>query len=441
MEKTSITRKLLALALCLVVAVTFIPLFGDGVYATDEEGQVNPGEEVTDEVVVVEPSDTEEPPTDVPDGDDVFTTNDNPEGVVEDEVEPADDIQVDAAGVTDDTFEVSGPMSFDALEGAVFSAKAANSSDVTLTCWYKSVPDGIVSFQIKTATTSSYITKLIVNNTKYTISGRPTNTTVDVNMKEYGPSYCPIKVEYYKNGTKTTGVLLYVPVSIYYTPSAGSISGVYHNYLDYFYPADYRMTNSYPSGHGVFIDISPNGGASWPSTYGPIGAVQSKQITGLASNTNYTLRSYYAVAVYNPDDGKYYLAQGTDTGSVLNLGTYRTGVGSTVAVKSIKVKAYKVKKKKQRVYGYYTGLYLGSTKYYKYKLKIIIKLKKKPDTPYIWINGKTYKGNKKKYTVNLGSFTSYSKPKGKKYTVAIYKFFDGSYGGYSPMYTKVKKIK
>jgi len=439
MEKTSITRKLLALALCLVVAVTFIPLFGDGVYATDEEGQVNPSEEVTNDVVVEEPSVVEQPPAEVPDGNDTDITSDNPtEDVVENEDENAADTEVKAAEAAEGAFEVSGPMSFDALEGAVFTAKASNLT--TFNCQYTNLYGGIVRVNASIAS-PSYITKVIVNNKTYkSYSNQPKSITVDVDVRNYSPSYCPIQIGYYKSGNYTSGAI-YVPVSIYYTPSAGTISGVYHNYLDYFYPADYRMTNSYPSGHGVFIDVSPNGGASWTGTYGPIGAVQSKQLTGLASNTYYTLRSYYAVAVYNPTDGKYYLAQGTDTGNVLNLGTYRTGVGSTVAVKSIKVKAYKVKKKKQRVYGYYTGLYLGSTKYYKYKLKIIIKLKKKPDTPYIWINGKTYKGNKKKYTVNLGSFTSYSKPKGKKYTVAIYKFFDGSYGGYSPMYTKVKKIK
>ena len=125
---------------------------------------------------------------------------------------------------------------------------------------------------------------------------------------------------------------------------------------------------------------------------------------------------------------------------MLNLGTYTTGQKTKPAVKSIKVKAYKVKKKKQKIYGYHTGLYLGKRTYYQYKLKIIVKLKKKPGNK-IWINGKKFKGNRTKYTVNLGTFTSYSKPKGKKYTVAMYTYRSPSWGGYSPMYKKVMKVK
>ena len=165
-------------------------------------------------------------------------------------------------------------------------------------------------------------------------------------------------------------------------------------------------------------------------TSGLMNAVQTYKIKGLKPNTSYKIRTFYYYNGY----------QGTDTGKVLNLGTYRTGLGKKPAVKSIKVKAYKVKKKKQKVYGYYTGLYLGKRTYYKYKLKIIVKLKKAPGNK-IWINGKKFKGNKKKYTVYLGTFTSYSKPKGKKYTVAMYTYRSPSWGGYSPMYKTTRKIK
>ena len=216
-----------------------------------------------------------------------------------------------------------------------------------------------------------------------------------------------------------------IKMSMYAKPSSKGQLAVYHNRIEYQAPVDPNLIN-----YKLYMDYSTNG-KTW-KTYGPMTYVQNYTIKkGIKPNKKYKLRIYY---VYNG-------YKGTDTGNYKYIGTYRTGVKTKVAVKSIKVKAYKVKKKKQKVYGAYTGLYLGKRTYYQYKMKIVVKLKKKPGTAGIWINGKRFKGNKKKYTIYLGTFTSYSKPKGKKYKVAMYKYHNKKYGGYSPMYIKSCKIK
>ena len=89
-----------------------------------------------------------------------------------------------------------------------------------------------------------------------------------------------------------------------------------------------------------------------------------------------------------------------------------------------------------------SGRVIEVEKYYTYKLKVTVKLKKKPGTKGIWINGKFVKGNKKKYTVTLpGSSYSAKKPKGKKFKVGICSYQGKSFGGLSPLYQKKLKIK
>ena len=102
---------------------------------------------------------------------------------------------------------------------------------------------------------------------------------------------------------------------------------------------------------------------------------------------------------------------------------------------------------KHPAYWYYVGgaaFYhkAWTEKYYTYKVKVTVKLKKKPGAAGIWINGKFVKGNKKKYTVTLpGSSYSAKKPKGKKFKVNVCSYKGKSYGGLSPLYKKTKKIK
>ena len=443
MEKTSITRKLLALALCLVVAVTFIPLFGDGVYATDEEGQ---SEEVTNDVVVDEPSseDAVENPTEEP-ADGIDITTEEPA-----EVTPAEGEGIDAIDELDESIDENEYSAVDyslLLGGSEIEAKATtrelnedvysfsvsrSGNKLTINASFKA---GYQRYTYNNAIYTSGFKKINVDGSTFDIGWHQSLSNYPVTLSNTGGTgyhYVILTAYGLKDNTSSTyhetgnSSKRYYRVGIKAAPSAGTPLSFYHDRFDYGPTWDGNIGTN-----GLRLIIEYNGVMSPAIT----SYASSGSVYGLVPSTNYSVCTYY---------GKYVngeLFTGKEEGYVLNLGTYTTGVGSGVAVKSIKVKAYNVKKKKQKIYGYYTGLYLGSTKYYKYKLKIIVKLKKKPGTPYIWINGKTYKGNKKSYTVKLGTFTSYSKPKGKKYTVAIYKFLNGSYGGYSPMYTKVKKIK
>ena len=123
----------------------------------------------------------------------------------------------------------------------------------------------------------------------------------------------------------------------------------------------------------------------------------------------------------------------------------------TGAIKSVKVKAINVKFHKHRVPGHYE--WVGNSliwikayteKYYTCKYKVIVKMKKKPGTKGIWVNGKFIKGNKKTYTVKFTPYPNYfvkKPPKGlKKVTVKIRSYQSKKYYGFSPTYKKKKKV-
>ena len=430
-------KRLLAVALALTVAVTFIPLLGDIAYAEDEgepavEVEV-PDVDATDPagITTEDPTDiTVEEPTVPEDPTDVTVEEPSEgDGINTEETVPA---EIETAAPEIDEEALAESVHLLSLDDSMVAAKE------TL--------DDVFSVSIKRSGASilinAYIKYPYTNNGCFrTISidnsiVRNINTTSLKNYKigvaGLSPGYHTVTLGVF---TKNEGEHLSdidpsrtCRVGILYAPAARTGLEFYHNRIAYGMTMDGNLVN-----YKLFIEYSTNG-KNW-KTYGPISYYDSGSIYGLLANTNYRVRSYYGVQ----RSGKWFT--GKEEGKFRYLGNYKTGVADKVQVKSIKVKAYKVKKKKQKVYGYYTGLYLGKRTYYKYKLKIIVKLKKKPGTAGIWINGKKYKGNKKKYVVKLGTMTSYYKPKGKKYTVAIYKYHNASWGGYSPMYVKTKKIK
>ena len=90
-------------------------------------------------------------------------------------------------------------------------------------------------------------------------------------------------------------------------------------------------------------------------------------------------------------------------------------------------------------------------RYYTCNLKVTVKLKKKPGTKGLWITlhdgfGQTkwVKGNKKTYTATFKPYPNYfaKKPKGHyKYKVTVQSGQSKSWGGYSPAWSKNKKLK
>lgn len=197
-----------------------------------------------------------------------------------------------------------------------------------------------------------------------------------------------------------------------------------------------RMLETYPtylffnpvyaplSSSGYYLFYSPDGNDwNYSFTWG-----SSIEVTGLKPDTEYTIRLFSGnLNVY--------------------FGETKVRTGKPIKVKSVSVKAVKVKKKRERRRTPYLGLPLsGYWTYYTYKVKITVKLKQKPGTPGIYINGIWKKGNKKKYTVTLpGRFIWWSKksPKGRaKVNVTVYSALDpNGYGGHSQLWSKTKKAK
>ena len=207
------------------------------------------------------------------------------------------------------------------------------------------------------------------------------------------------------------------------------------------------------SSYNLYLEYSSNGGKTWKRS----GYMQKSLITlaidqgftqgGLKPNKKYKTRLRYGTTATKVMDG----STGLLLGPALNTGTKKTGKKTKPPIKSVKVKAIKVKFHKHRVPGHYE--WVGNSliwfkayteKYYTCKYKVIVKLKKKPGTKGIWVNGKFVKGNKKKYTVKFTPYPNYfvkKPPKGlKKVTVKIRSYQSKKYYGFSPMYKKKKKV-
>ena len=138
-------------------------------------------------------------------------------------------------------------------------------------------------------------------------------------------------------------------------------------------------------------------------------------------------------------------------GPSLFTGTKKMGKAKKPRIKSIRVKAINIKFHKHRVKGHYywTGYsyvwidpYIE--KYYTCKWKVTVRLKKKPGTRGLWINGAYKKGNKKKYTevfVPAMNYFTKKPPKGQKVKVRIRSYQSKKYKGFSRLYVKTKKVR
>ncbi len=152
-----------------------------------------------------------------------------------------------------------------------------------------------------------------------------------------------------------------------------------------------------------------------------------------------------------PDKVYYVRLRATDLFGTKDYGVfYNTKVHTgkpKLQVKSIKMKAIKVKRhrKKHYIIGWWTVRSYWEY-WYTYKIKVTVKLKKKPGTPGVFINNEWVKGNKKTYKITFprsGYFYYYSKKSPKrrvKATVGVYSAFSKEYGGCSPYKSKKKRI-
>ena len=458
-------KKLLSVILALAVCVSFVPAFGAVAYADEETPDSVLGNEVVD---------TQEIDGQGIDGQEVDEQDVNEDGNIEINLDGKDveiptdgtEVELDAEDLdtvvdaeTGEPQEPAEELEEIKLSEETNDAEIEESNELCLNLLgaQETVPDiDLYSFTVKRSGSYLIINAYFKNHSFWSdngvkkedfrfsgiyVDGKQVSKVYGAKLTNYkvklssvgGPGYHSVTTKTYHDPSGTFIADSYARsyrAGITKAPTAKGGLATYHNYIHYRSPVDYNLVN-----YKLFMDYSVNG-KTW-KTFGPMTYIQDYALKGLKPNTNYKLRTYYGIY----KNGSWFT--GKEEGKTRYLGTYRTGVGTKVAVKSIKVKAYKVKKKKEKVYGYYTGLYIGKRTKYTYKLKIIVKLKKKPGTNYIWINGKKFKGNKKKYTVKLGKFTRYySKPKGKKYVVNIHTtYYNSVSGGCSPLYSVKKKIK
>ena len=235
------------------------------------------------------------------------------------------------------------------------------------------------------------------------------------------------------------------------TTSKPTYKGVFRVYAKSLTIYPYNMAGANQS-ERLYLEYKAAGAKTWKrSGYMTANAIklyieQGFKIKGLKANKKYKTRLRYGTAATRFDG-----STGVIFGPVLNTGTIKTGQAKKPKVKSVTVKAVKVKFHKHRVAGHYywTGyhyVWIGpyTEKYYTCKLKVTVKLKKKPGTKGIWINGKFVKGNKKTYKATFTPYPNYftkKHPKGMKYKVKCRSFQSKKYYGFSPIYKKKKKVK
>lgn len=281
-------------------------------------------------------------------------------------------------------------------------------------------------------------------------NGESSSIDLDIDLSSCAVGYHTIFLEVYDKKKNVVEVWYKqdVPVTISGKPTYKGVFEVSSKTLS-IYPHNMAGENA---SYRLYLEYSANGGKSWQrSGYMQRNSIklyiqQGYTISGLKANKKYQTRLRYGVPATKADG-----STGLLLGPVLNTGVKKIGKAKKPPIKSVTVKAVKVKYHKHRVPGHYewTGyryIWIGpyTEKYYTCKYKVTAKLKKKPGTKGIYINGKYLKGNKKKYTATFTPYPNYfskKPPKGQKFKVTIKSYQAKSYGGFSPAYSKKKKVK
>lgn len=243
------------------------------------------------------------------------------------------------------------------------------------------------------------------------------------------------------------------------TQPAPNYNGVFDVYSTYFFYSPFGGGNQnwHTSMYGlywdpIYLQYSADGGKTWQTTgrmdYNGYTTASSIRfvIKGLRPNTKYVTRIYYGDGSYNPISPFRYTT------------TFVTGQPKAPKIKKVTVKAVKVKYHKHRVRGHYEFTAMGypiwissyTERYYTYKLKVTVKLKKKSTAPGMFIalsgvGSKYIAGKKKTYTATFTPYPNYRTkrpPKGMgKKTVSIATYRSRSWGGYSPLTSRKRKVR
>ena len=462
---------ILAIALAIAVGVTFMPLSGNTAKAknssaADQAKQAEQAGQTQDKLMLVneDGTETEIDPSAIQPNSDVAIqkalAKTQAAAPYEEEQQDAEEISGAKAGNI-----VSADQGPEVVKGTA-TAAAKPRGDKQLTA--NAVPSPKYSFNKKTGklhiygSISGFDTYLgiEVDDTvaywgySWDQSGS-TYLDIYLDMKDYDVGYHDIYI--YTTGfydwardqgeeNQWTYVIRKIPTYIYGKPSNGkSQYEVYWNKLYFSTGSAYSNDSSVPQ----YMDIRQKGKKKWSKwkTFGPMDSNDRYVKKKLKGKKWHQAKVYYGKNVYYK--GKKYFFTGKTMGKVSKVQKFKTGVPSKLKVKSLKTKIYKKKKYRIRHYGRYTGVYLYTETIYRYKVKVVLKLKKKPGAKGIYMNSKRFKGNKKKYVYKIPSdpagwgvsywFYSQTKPKKPKYKFLLVSYQDKTYGGYCK--PKIKKAK
>ena len=457
MKRTELYRKLLAFSLSLIVGFTFIPVLGGAAFAEESAGQDGdviaesaedlPGADLDAEIITEDIASE----TDMTPAEGISPATGASAGK-EATADPSD-----LPGLQDNDEADVPPQAYDpgfgyaTLDEATLDADPKFVDMSSMFTW-KNRYTGLAHIKTSVSGGKTFRNLQVDDNLLLNaFNCKSSSADLDVDLSPCSIGYHVIFLEVCDKNKNVVEVwyVADVPVTISEKPTYKGVFEVYSKKLN-IYPYNMAGANS---SYNLYLEYSSNGGKTWKRS----GYMQKSLITlaidqgftqgGLKPNKKYKTRLRYGTTATKVMDG----STGLLLGPALNTGTKKTGKKTKPPIKSVKVKAIKVKFHKHRVPGHYE--WVGNSliwfkayteKYYTCKYKVIVKLKKKPGTKGIWVNGKFVKGNKKKYTVKFTPYPNYfvkKPPKGlKKVTVKIRSYQSKKYYGFSPMYKKKKKV-
>ena len=453
-------RRLASIALTLAIALTLVPLFG--ITARAEADGPNAAIAVDDIGTV-----SGDAAADLPE-DDAVVLDDVALGAVE--PAPSEDVgdEASANAVGAGSAPKGQTEALSDLRAAWASYNGVESNAINHSV--KITQKG-ATVTIKGSVSSPYVLGGVIMDDAWVTQdffGTTVNYTIDMNSGAFATGYHTVVVGIFKSnadGSVETADLIMkkylVTNLITDRPTYKGSFTVYNTYFD-IYP--FQMSAFGYTAPELYLEYSGDGGKTWKrSGYMKqnlieVASSQSYRISGLQPNTTYKTRLRYGEYVtysksYDGDGKEYFFG-----GPVLNSTTITTGAAKKPSIKSVTAKATSVKFHKNRVAGHYEWvgnslIWIGSytEKFYTCKIKVTVKLKKKPGTKGLWITlhdgfGQTkwVKGNKKTYTATFKPYPNYfaKKPRGHyKYTVTIQSGQSKNWGGYSPAWSKTKKLK
>ena len=292
---------------------------------------------------------------------------------------------------------------------------------------------------------------LFVDTTRVAeVTGYSVNSSIDMNSFATGYHTVTLGLAYYPpqgnpSFVELIGRKYMVSNTIYERPDANGRFEVYSNYFNY-YPYNVGYQNS---AGDLYLEYSADKGKTWKrsgymrSNLIQLLPTQGYKIGGLKAKKVYKTRIRYGTYVtystsYEGDGIQYFFG-----GPVLNTTTIKTGASVKPPIKSVTAKAVNVKYHKIRHYGKYTGVYLYTEKFYTCKVRVTVVMKKKPGTKGLFINNRWLKGNRLSYTTTFTPYPNYysKHPRGRgRFSLSIMSGQNKSWGGYSPVWSKTKRL-